>query len=270
VQIPVIGIPVYRGEGDEADYVMRRTYCDAITWEGGAPVLVPPLPETLLHRLYTGLDGLLLAGGGDVAGERYGASDSTHIKRVDTLRDGLEITLTQWALNDGLPLLAICRGIQVLNVAAGGTLVRDIPTQIPFCLEHRAEPALPRSHKQHSVCVTHGSLLSAVLFDDSPAEMGDEPTGVRCCGVNSYHHQAVERLAPGFVATAYAPDGIIEAIETNVYSGFVLGVQWHPECMVPGDAAMERLFSSFVGACRRRADTCQRREVQHETGRHLG
>ena len=246
------------------DYAMRRAYCDAVACAGGVPILIPPLRKEPLRTSYLLLDGLLLAGGGDVAGEYYGNPDGAHLRQVDTVRDGLEVTLTRWALSDGLPLLGICRGIQVLNVAAGGTLIQDIPSQVPSALRHAADPSLARSHIQHLVDVQSASLLAAILSEGSHTSEVRSPASTGVYGVNSYHHQAVEQLAPSFVATAHASDGIIEGIEVASQSCFILGVQWHPECMVPGDAAMERLFLGFVGACRQRADTCQRREVCDE------
>lgn len=264
---PVIGIPVYRAGRENADYAMRRAYCEAVARAGGAPVLIPPLQEEILRNLYSVLDGLLLAGGGDVASRRYGSPDNGNAKLVDEGRDQLEITLTQWALGAGLPLLGICRGIQVLNVAAGGTLIQDIPSQVPFSLRHRSDAALPRNHIAHDIRVQPNSLLAAVLSSGRQDAEGDQLASPYQYGVNSYHHQAVDKLAPGFASTAHAADGIIEAIEVAPRSSFVLGVQWHPECMVPGDAAMKRLFVGFVGACRQRADTCQRREVANEAGR---
>ncbi len=264
VRSPVIGIPAFRSGHEMADYAMRRIYCDAIASAGGVPILIPPLRIDLLRTSYRLLDGLLLAGGGDVAGEHYGNPDAAHLRQVDTVRDGLEITLTRWALSEGLPLLGICRGIQLLNVAAGGTLVQDIPSQVPSALMHAADPSLPRDHIQHLVDVKPASLLAAILSEASHTNDARSLASAGVYGVNSYHHQAVEQPAPSFVATAHAPDGVIEGIEAASQSCFTLGVQWHPECMVPDDAAMERLFRGFVGACRQRANTCQRREVYDE------
>lgn len=248
---PVIGIPVSRSDRDTLDYVVRQAYCTALALAGGAPVLIPPLQENLLRSAYARLDGLLLAGGGDVSNTYYGNPSSERLTYLDPVRDELELTLTRWALDDGIPLLGICRGIQMLNVAGGGTLVQDISNQWPDSLNHSADRKLPRSHIQHTIQVQGASRLAAVLFREEQPVQANPELALRMCGVNSYHHQAVDQLAPSFVATAHAPDGVIEAIEFPSSPRFVVGVQWHPECMVPGNAVMERLFHGFVDACRR-------------------
>lgn len=170
-------------------------------------------PLAVLDRI----DALVLTGGGDVDPGLYGEAPHASFSPAEPGRDAFELELTRGALERGLPLLAICRGIQVLNVAAGGSLVQDIPSQVPGALEHRV--STPPSAIAHEVWVTPGSALASLM-----AERLDEDALL----VNSRHHQAVARLAPGFVATATAPDGVIEAIEGPDLP-FCLGVQWHPE-----------------------------------------
>lgn len=242
---PIIGLPTYNPFNGEPDFVMRQSYCRAIFAAGGIPLLLPLIEEEgPLRRLYDLVDGLLLAGGGDVAAEFYGAADSGKLTLIDRPRDRVEIALTRWALAEGLPVLGICRGIQTLNVAAGGTLVQDIPSEVPEALKHRAgPPKYAGDYIAHTVTVASGSLLADVLA------VVAGPEGLST-GVNSRHHQAVRDVAPGFVVTARADDGVIEGIEAEPGSHpFALGVQWHPENMVPQHPPMVRLFSRFVAAC---------------------
>jgi len=165
--------------------------------------------EGPLRRIYRVIDGLLLCGGGDIATHFYNAPDGGKLTFVDTLRDRVELSLTRWALNDQMPTLAICRGIQVLNVAAGGDLIQDIPSEVPDALTHSTPQAVA-----HKVRLQAGSLLAEALGID-PAS---NPNG-----------QVIESRAGG--------------------SGYFLGVQWHPEGMIPGNAIMEALFRRFVEAC---------------------
>jgi len=244
---PIIGLPTRNAHGQSHEYALGRAYCDAIAQAGGVPLPIPLLEEErLLRRLYQLLDGLLLCGGGDVAAEFYAAADSGRLRFVDRPRDRVEMALTRWALEGGLPLLGICRGIQTLNVAAGGTLIQDIPSEVPGALLHASERDLPLDHLAHQVMLEPESLLAEVL---APASGADERP---CVKVNSRHHQAVKAVAPGFMVSARSPDGIIEAIESVAGpTNFALGVQWHPENLVPEHAPMRRLFRRFVDACRR-------------------
>lgn len=246
---PVIGLPTYhhwtRGGPDARVLEMRAAYAQAVATAGGAPLLMPLITdEAAIERLYGLLDGLLLCGGGDVAASCYGQQDRGKLTIVDPARDQFELALTRRALADGLPLLAICRGIQVLNVAAGGTLVQDIPSECPGALAHATPASLPPDHIAHTVAVTPRSRLEHALglCGATPEDLGAVP-------VNSRHHQAVAEVAYGYVVSALAPDGVIEAIEGDD-AGWVLGVQWHPENMAPTDGAMSSLFRTFIDACR--------------------
>lgn len=195
-----------------------------------------------------GLDALVLTGGGDVDPKHYGEPEGPGFSAAEPGRDAFEIDLARAALDRGLPLLAICRGVQVLNVAAGGSLVQDIPTEVPGALDHQV--ATTPSAIAHEVWVTAGSKLASLMADRLEGD---------ALLVNSRHHQAVKAIAPGFVATATAPDGVIEAIERPDLP-FCVGVQWHPENFWR-TGEFRGLFDRFVGAAeeRRRRDTSPRR-----------
>jgi putative glutamine amidotransferase len=187
-----------------------------------------------------GAMGLLLTGGDDVAPSRYGESAHEAIVEVAPERDAFEIALVQAARRAGLPILAICRGIQVLNVAFGGTLVQDIPSQIHGALDHKLTVPPHKSFDYaHEVWVDTNSLLARL--------MQERLAGSDSCEVNSRHHQAVKEVATGFKVVATAPDGIIEAIEAPS-AGFCLGVQWHPENFWR-TGEFRALFEEFVKAC---------------------
>jgi putative glutamine amidotransferase len=169
----------------------------------------------------TGVDGLLLTGGGDVDPARYGEAPHLKLDDVDPARDEFEIALIAAARARDLPIFAICRGVQVLNVAAGGTLVQDIPSEVTGALKHSLDvPPHPPYELAHEVWVDKDSLLAKLL--------GDRLVGSDTCDVNSRHHQAVKTVGAGYRVSATAPDGVIEAIEDPA-ARFCLGVQWHPE-----------------------------------------
>ncbi len=245
MDFPVIGIPAYHPSSGEAQFVMMASYCRAIEGAAGAPILLPYLEDRPLRQLYDLLDGLLLSGGGDVAPELYGAQDSGQTMLVDRERDRVELLLTRWALAEGKPILGICRGVQVLNVAAGGTLIQHIPAEVFQALRHSTLAHFPPNHLVHEVNVLPGSLLAKAL--------GAEANNELVVLVNSRHHQAVKGVAPGFRAVAWATDGVIEAIEREeAQAGFALGIQWHAENLLPDDPRMESLFHHYVAACRHR------------------
>jgi putative glutamine amidotransferase len=218
----------------------NQQYVDAVAAAGGAPVVVPiGLGEEALRRIYSQLDGLLLPGGDDVAPHRYGHDPHPNLGLVDDARDDLELTLAAWALRDRLPTLGICRGIQVLAVAAGGTLYQDLPSQFERSHLHDVRDH-GRDHLAHEIIVEPSSRMAAVLG----------PGGVL---VNTFHHQAVLDVPPGFVVTARAPDGVVEAIEAEG-PDFLVGIQCHPEGIWQTTAPQfARLFSAFVEAAAARA-----------------
>jgi len=189
-----------------------------------------------------GAGGLLLTGGDDVAPSRYGETGHTATVEGAPERDEFEIALVQEARRIGMPIFAICRGVQVLNVACGGTLVQDIPSQVENALDHafKVPPHKPFDYA-HDVWVDDNSLLAKL--------MAERLNGSDSCAVNSRHHQAVKTAAPGFRVVATAPDGIIEAIE-DPPARFCLGVQWHPENFWR-TGEFRPLFEGFVEASNR-------------------
>lgn len=194
-------------------------YRQAVLHVGGEVKILDP--EAGAPADLSGLDGVLLTGGTDIAPERYHEAPHPTVTDVDRARDAFEIDLTARARARQLPVLAICRGIQVLNVACGGSLVQDIPSQVAGALEHNlvAPPHEPYA-LAHEVWIEKDSLLAAL--------MSERLNEVDTCEVNSRHHQSVGRLGDGLTVSATAPDGVIEAIEDRS-SKFCLGVQWHPE-----------------------------------------
>lgn len=243
MSLPVIGIT---GRTDRSArppnislFSLSQTYVQAVELGGGAPVIIPPhLEEAELRAIFEHLDGLLLSGGGDVLPALFDEKDSGLLWSVDEWRDHTELALARWALAEELSLLAICRGVQVLNVASGGTLIQDISTLIPDALTHSTVAGRPKSSVAHMVEVAAGSYLAALV-------------GAGQLGVNSAHHQAVKDVGAGLVITARAPDGVIEGLELPGHP-FCIGVQWHPEAMVENHPVMRRLFEGLAKAARAR------------------
>lgn len=210
-------------------------YVEAIRRAGGEPIEVGAdgeLPEHILARVA----GVVLTGGGDVDPTLYGEARHATFDPAESGRDEFELALTRQALASGVPFLAICRGMQLLNVAMGGSLIQDIPTQVPGALEHSVPE--PRFAIAHEVWVSKGSRLSTLLQDH--LEDGDT------CHVNSRHHQSVQRVAAGFEVTATSPDGVIEAME-RPGDAFCVAVQWHPENFWR-TGEFRSLFEGFIAA----------------------
>ena len=208
--MPLIGITVCRKLED---------YRQAVLHVGGEVRMLDPSMSA--SDVIDGITGILLTGGEDVAPARYGESPHESVVEVDEQRDEFELALIAEARRRDLPILAICRGIQVLNVACGGTLVQDIPSQVPGALQHsfKVPPHEPYS-LAHEMWLDKDTLLANL--------MRERLSDADACEVNSRHHQAVKQVAPGFQVSATAPDGVIEAIEDPA-ARFCLGVQWHPE-----------------------------------------
>jgi len=237
---PVIGISAYSlparwGTWELPAVLLPRRYADMVAAAGGLPVLLPPLPavEAILPRL----DGLILSGGGDVDPARYGAPRDPACGPASDERDAAELTLARRALDAGLPLLGICRGLQVVNVALGGTLLQHLPDLVGND-SHSPEAGGYGSHK---VSVAPGSQLAGILGRTEAA-------------VPTHHHQAIERLGTGLVATAWTDDGVIEAAEFDATGSgsarpFAIAVQWHPEA---GDDPS--LFTALIEAARLHQD----------------
>ena len=240
----LIGITTSRttSEYGYPQFALPETYVQALVLAGANPVLIPSdLPDDVLQGLVQRLDGILFSGGGDIEPQRYRAESHPSLIYVDPDRDSVEFFLLENTLQIRLPFLAICRGIQVLNVSLGGTLYIDVPSQIPDALKHNFNPGeIPLDYLAHEVQVERGSRLNEIV-------------GISTVEVNSTHHQAIKDLAPGLRPVAYAPDGLIEAVELNGY-GFGLGLQWHPERLV-AQAPMLALFRAFVEAAEGQSET---------------
>ncbi len=233
---PFIGVTANHGQNDNGDptIVLGESYTQAVLTAGGVPVIIPlDLPDEALQELVDRLDGILFTGGGDIHGRYYQAENHPMVRGIDEDRDRIEIGLFKDLVHSGKPFLGICRGIQLINIAAGGTLYADIQDQMPGGMKHAWHAGYPRDFLAHEVEVTEGSRLRQIL-------------GQRRTGVNSLHHQGVAELAPGLKAVAYAPDGLVEAVEMEAHP-FGLGVQWHPECLQQY-APMRDLFRAFIEA----------------------
>ena len=238
---PLIGITcaTHSTESGRRWFGLYQSYARAVALAGGAPVLIPSLgaEETdALRPLFDSLDGLLLPGGADIQPSCYGQEPHPKLGGVDPALDETELQLARWALDEGMPVLGICRGQQTLNVAAGGTLYQDIPSELPEALPHRVEP---RDRLAHNITVEPDSRLADLL-------------GATDVQVNSLHHQAVRDVAPVFEVVARAPDAIVEGLEHRDHP-FAVSVQFHPEELVPGHDASERLLSRFIGETASRA-----------------
>jgi putative glutamine amidotransferase len=218
---------------------LNAAYVRAIERAGGVPVLLTPYHSpAALTALWQKLDGILLTGGGDIEPSRFGEAAHPETSLISTERDVLELELvTRQAIENGVPLLAICRGIQVLNVALDGTLHQHVPDEFGNAIAHSQDA--PRHARTHAVTVERGSLLARVA-------------GAEQLRVNSLHHQAINKLGEGLRPVAWADDKVIEAVELPGAPGFVLAVQWHPEELVDDDPAARRLFEALVAAAGRR------------------
>ena len=208
----------------------------AITEFGGVPIVLPNVKKDAIESVVGMIDGLLLTGGGDIDPTLFGEEPHQKLGSIVPERDEFEVLLIQKMLELNKPILGICRGAQIISIAAGGDMYQDIYTQISKPLLQHDQQA-PRTHASHYVEVTPGSILSNIV-------------GVEKFKVNSFHHQAVREMPKGFKVSGVASDGIIEAFESSEHP-FVLGVQWHPECLVlKNDVVSELIFKAFIGACK--------------------
>lgn len=218
---------------------LNATYAAALESAGLTPLLIAPhLSATTSALVLEASTGLVLTGGVDIDPARYGEPpNGSDMATVSDVRDAQEIGLLRAALERGIPVLAICRGMQIVNVALGGSLIQDIASQVPGACEHR-QPG-DRGAPTHAVSVKAGTLLENILGT----------TGIH---TNSLHHQAISRPGAGIVVTARASDGVVEAVEVEGRT-WAVGVQWHPEEMSGRDAHADRLFAAFARACSDRA-----------------
>ena len=231
---PLIGIPTHTFVAENITrYAGLASYTRAVERAGGAPIFIPlNLDDETLRAVFARLDGLLIQGGLDVHPKEYGEERAPYCGEIDAAEDATELRLLEWAFEKPLPTLAICRGIQVLNVAAGGSLYQDLDAQVPNVLRHPHIKGNPPDFLAHPIRVEPDSRLGRAL-------------GAPEIAVNSRHHQAIKHVAPGFHVTARAPDGVVEAIEPDDPRRFILGVQFHPENLID-DARILNLFQTFV------------------------
>jgi putative glutamine amidotransferase len=232
-QRPLIGIPM-RIELETDRFYLSRHYGEAIEAAGGAPVHISLIPKVdYIEAIADQLDGLLLPGSdSDIDPIRYGQEPHQGLGAVHPIKDETDLLLIAAAERRGLPILGICFGMQVLNVARGGTLIQDIASQVPGAIKHQQGP--PRDRVSHKVTFNGGERLRQLALG-SPNLM-----------VNSHHHQAVAKVGQDLVATSVAADGLVESLEDPREDRFVVAVQWHPELGWREDQFSQRLFKAFV------------------------
>lgn len=233
---PIIGIgsDIHHTPGKRERAFAYLTYVESLRRAGALPVVIPPQPDNAAE-LIDELDGILLAGGDDCDPALYGEERHESVQPMDPRRQSSELTLAKVARERGVPTLGICLGLQMMNIAAGGSLVQDIKSQIETDIQHESQP---ENRVRHDVRVEQGSRLAELV---AASELN----------VNSSHHQAIGRVGEGLRVSAHAPDGIVEGLEDERHP-FYVGIQWHPEDM-PGEESATALFRAFVDAARRRA-----------------
>jgi putative glutamine amidotransferase len=243
--------PLPEGEPRGHEMALGLPYLQGIEAAGGLPLVMPPLPESAIEPLLDRLDGVLLSGGPDLDPKNYGAEPHAELGPTEPDLDRFELAVARRADAREMPILAICRGAQALNVVRGGALHQHLP-DLSEEIPHRQDT--PGDRPSHEIELVPGSRLASAL-GAGDTEMVD--AAEERIGVNSFHHQAIERLGEGLAVSARAPDGTIEAIE-DPSRPFLLGVQWHAETLThrPYESA---LFRSFVDACRREAAAGRRR-----------
>ena len=235
---PIIGITTFNDVTikENPNVLLNRAYVRAIIKANGIPFLIPSgLSEDTLNELLQKLHGILFSGGGDISVDYYGGQDQSLITNLDPDRDIFEMTLMRKAIDQNIPFLGICRGIQVLNVSMGGTLFADIASEMHDPLKHDYYPDYSRNYLAHKVEISNDNKYRKI-FGSSVLE------------VNSLHHQGVKKVAGGLNPIGFAPDGLVEVLELPGHN-FGVGVQWHPECL-PDQSAMQQLFNAFIDASR--------------------
>lgn len=241
---PIIGVTTQTLEAipDELPrcWVMSQKYVRTLVSAGAVPWLVPLLDDDeTLRAIYEGLDGLFLPGGVDIDPASYNEEKALFCGRVDPDRDRTEITLARWAMEDRKPVLAVCRGAQLLSVTAGGSLYQDLTEEYPGSIKHDYFPKggqYQRHDLVHEVMLVEDTRLARLLGTDKVM-------------VNSMHHQGIKELASSLIPSAYAPDGLIEGVESPD-DHFMVGVQWHPEDLAEAEPRMKALFEAFIDAAR--------------------
>jgi putative glutamine amidotransferase len=242
---PVIGIPTQTLQslgGVSAEippsWVMSQRYILTLTAAGAIPFMIPLVDEETLRGISDELDGVFLPGGADIDPSTYGRDPHPLCDRTDRERDRVEMSLARWAMAESRPVLGVCRGMQLVNVAAGGTLYQDLAEQFDGAIKHDYFPFagsnFARDYLAHEVEVAKESRLARIY-------------GAGRLEVNSMHHQGIRELGAGLTATAHAPDGLIEALEGQG-DNYLVAVQWHPEALTERESASRALFADFIAA----------------------
>lgn len=229
---PVIGITT-RIELETDRFYLARLYSEAVEAAGGVPLLISLIPRAdYVSSLIDLADGVLLPGSdSDVDPSRYGRDPHEKLGSVHPIKDETDLLVLEEIERRRLPLFAICFGMQVLNVSRGGTLIQDIASEVPGAIKH--QQGAPRDRHSHTVRLLQGSMIAGLAHHDTAP-------------VNSHHHQAIEKVGRELVATAWSPDGLVEALEDPRDDRFVIGVQWHPEIGWQRDSFAKSLFERFV------------------------
>jgi len=233
---PIIGLTTFGEYKARAVYnSLNSTYINAIVEGGGAPLLIPMVEDRgVLAKYMNVIDGIIFTGGEDISPLYYGENPIKELGGTDESRDSYEMALFMEAYRINMPILGICRGCQLINVALGGSLYQDVNSQIEGSLGHSSKgDDISQAH--HMIRIEKDSKLYDIFGNETIA-------------VNSFHHQAIKKMGDGLKATAYSYDGIIEAIE-SVKKDYIIGVQWHPEAMLPKRVIFAKLFEEFVKQC---------------------
>jgi len=226
---PLIGVTTYGIDG-EGDYRLPSLYIECIRRAGGSPLLIPP-GETHLEEILAAVSGIVLAGGGDIDPKHYHGIQHETVYGINAERDLSEIRLARYLLIKQIPTLAICRGTQIINIALGGTLIEDLPSEIGTHTVHRL---LPRKSIEHDIEIASGSKLASIIKQNKITAA-------------SWHHQAIRKVAENFAVVATAPDGTIEAIESDMHPELV-AIQWHPELTASRDPIQQLLFDELISS----------------------
>lgn len=236
---PLIGVPTGREKSQRFFglplYIMNQTYVRVLEQLGALPVMIPlEMSEETLHGIFERLDGLFLPGGEDVDPSYYGADRHPQLGATDKERDRTELLLTRWSLEAGMPFLGVCRGVQILNVVCGGTLIQDLHSECPALDKHDyTPPTYERFRISHQITIEPDSRLASAMGTLHE--------------INSMHHQGIDKLGATLRVVARAEDGLPEALEVPVLP-YVVGVQWHPEELATTDSHSHKLFHDFVYA----------------------
>lgn len=233
---PIIGITMAY-DFEKCSSLIKEDYYEAIIYCGAVPILIPVTEEKSVWEHYLDIcDGLILSGGPDIDAKYFGKYNMPYENEISPIRDSMEIFLAQQAIVGDKPILGICRGIQVINIAAGGSIFQDIYAENNTNMQLiKHSQQAPRWFQIHNIDIQSDTCLHSIF-------------GSETLKVNSFHHQAVSHIAPGFTINAYAEDGIIEAVSKE-NKKFVLGVQWHPENLWRKDRTHLKLFERLVSVC---------------------